>query len=369
MKERSDVDSKAHHRRTGPGAARGLSGLAAVVRAAWYERRGPARETLVVGEMPDVEPAAGEVRIAVSVSGLSPGDVKKRSGWQGSPMSYPRVIPHSDGAGTIDALGDGVDPARLGQRVWCYGAQSYRPFGTAAEFAVVPSELAVSLPDAGTDLANRELAEQAACLGIAGITGYRAVFADGSVDGLMVLVHGAAGGVGSIATQMAVRDGATVIAVVRPAQRQRAKELGAGHVFALDDPELSAAIRAVAPNGVNRIAEVDLADHVDLDAEVIAIGGVISSYGSSADHPALPYWKLGFADATLRLLGSDDFLPEVKAHAAQELTAALVEGSLRSVIAERVPLADIARAHELVERGVGGRVIVTIGDGAVGRFS
>ena len=334
------------------------------MRAAWYERRGPARDSLVVGEMPDVQPAPGEVRIAASVSGLSPGDVKKRSGWQGSPMPYPRVIPHSDGAGTIDALGDGVDPARLGQRVWCYGAQSYRPFGTAAEFVAVPSELAVPLPDAGRDASNRELAEQAACLGIAGITGYRAVFADGAVNGLTVLVHGAAGGVGSIATQMAVRDGATVIAVVRPTQAQRAKELGAAHVFASDHPELSDAIRVVAPNGVNRIAEVDLSDHIDLDADVIAIGGVICSYSSSGDRPTLPYWKLGFADTTLRLLGSDDFSPDAKSHAAHELTLALIDGSLRSVIAERVPLAEVARAHELVERGVGGRVIVTIDEGA-----
>jgi NADPH:quinone reductase len=334
------------------------------MRAAWYERRGAARDTLVVGEMPDVDPAPGEVRIAVSVSGLSPGDVKKRSGWQGSPMAYPRVIPHSDGAGTIDAVGDGVDAARVGQRVWCYGAQSYRPFGTAAEFVAVPSALAVPLPDGGSDSTNRELAEQASCLGIAGITGYRAVFAEGPVDGLTVLVHGAAGGVGSIATQMAVRARATVIALVRPAQMERAERLGAEHVLSSDDPELSASILGISPDGVNRIAEVDLADHIDLDAEVIAIGGVISSYYSSSDRPALPYWKLGFADTTLRLLGSDDFTPAVKADAAQQLTAALADQSLRSVIAERVPLADIARAHELVERGVDGRVIVVIGNAA-----
>ena len=116
------------------------------VRAAWYERRGPARDTLVVGEMPDPEPGPGEVRIAVSVSGLSPGDVKKRDGWQGSPMPYPRVIPHSDGAGIIDAVGPGGAEDRVGQRVWCYGAQSYRPFGTAADYVVVPDALAVSLP-------------------------------------------------------------------------------------------------------------------------------------------------------------------------------------------------------------------------------
>jgi NADPH:quinone reductase len=332
------------------------------LRAAWYERQGPPSETLVVGEMADVYPGPGEVRIAVSVSGLSPGDVKKRTGWQGSQMAYPRVIPHSDGTGTIDAVGEGVDETRVGQSVWCYGAQSYRPFGTAAQFVVVPSELAVALPEVGSDSANRELAEQAACLGIAGITGYRAIFADGSVDGLTVLVHGAAGGVGSVATQMAVRDRATVIAVIRPAQSQRAEQLGARHVFSSEDPELSAAIRMVAPDGVDRIAEVDFSDHIDLDAEVIAIGGVISAYYSSDDRPSLPYWKLGFADTTLRLLGSDDFAPAVKAHAARELTAALLDGSLRSVIAERVPLADIVHAHELVERGVDGRVLVMIDD-------
>ena len=147
------------------------------MRAAWYERRGPASEVLVVGEMPDPQPGPGEVRLRLSVSGISPGDVKKRTGWQGSPMPYPRVIPHSDGAGVIDAVGEGVPAARIGQPAWCYGAQSYRAFGTAAEYVVVPAALAVDLPrDAGA-----ALLEQAACLGIPGITGYRAVFADGSV--------------------------------------------------------------------------------------------------------------------------------------------------------------------------------------------
>ena len=164
------------------------------MRAAWYEHRGPAAQTLVVGEMPDPEPGDDEVRIRVEVSGLSPGDVKKRAGWQGSPMPFPRVIPHSDGAGTIDAVGRSVDPSRVGQRAWCYGAQSYRPFGTAADHVVVPDALAVALPRGADAAEDRVLAEQAACLGIAGITGYRSVFADGPVQGLYVLVHGATGG-------------------------------------------------------------------------------------------------------------------------------------------------------------------------------
>ncbi len=143
------------------------------MQAAWYEHRGPARDVLVVGHMADPEPCAGEVRIRLAFSGINPGDVKKRSGWQGAPMPYPRVIPHSDGSGVVDALGAGVANLRLGQAVWCYAAQSYRAFGTAAQQVVVPAALVVPLPQ-GAD-ADAALMQQAACLGIAGITGYRAV--------------------------------------------------------------------------------------------------------------------------------------------------------------------------------------------------
>jgi NADPH2:quinone reductase len=332
------------------------------MRAAWYERRGPARETLVVGEMPDPRPDAGEVRIALTVSGINPGDVKKRAVWlDATAMPFPRVIPHSDGAGTIDAVGAGVAGDRVGERVWCYGAQSYRPFGTASDYVVVPNTLAVKLPRPPVGTQVDDLDEQAACLGIAGITAHRAVFADGSVNGLVVLVHGAAGGVGSIAAQLARRDGAQVIAVVRDSdQLERAQPLGAPHVLLGDDPDLSRRIGALVPDGVDRIAEVDFASHVDLDADVLAIGGVISSYSSSAGRPAIPYWDLGFKDATLRLLGSDDFSPTVKATAAEALTAAVIAGDLRSDIAARLPLEEIASAHELVESGAPGRVVINL---------
>lgn len=326
------------------------------MRAAWYERRGPARDVLVVGKMPDPEPAPGEVRIRLTHSGINPGDVKKRSGWQGAPMPYPRVVPHSDGAGIIDAVGPGVSEDRIGTPAWCYGAQSYRAFGTAAEYVVVPETLAVTLRRAG-------LEEQAACLGIAGITGYRAVFADGSVADLDVLVHGAAGGVGAIAVQMATRDGARVIATVRhEAQRDMALSLGATHALLTTDRDLAQQIRAIAPDGVHRIAEVDFSTHIDIDAHVLAVGGVVSSYFSSEARPAIPYWELGFADITLRLLGSDDFPVQVKAEAANQLTDALVDGRLSSRIAAVLPLDRIAEAHELVEAGAAGRVLVKLGD-------
>jgi NADPH2:quinone reductase len=327
------------------------------MRAAWYERRGPAAEVLEVGEMPDPEPGAGELRIRLAASGINPGDVKKRSGWQGSPMPWPRVVPHSDGAGVVDAVGAGVDAARIGQKVWCYGAQSYRAFGTAAGYVVVPQGLAVALPpDADTGLM-----EQAACLGIAGITGWRAVFADGSVRGLTVLVWGAASGVGAVALQMAARDGARVLAVVRqPAQQDAVKAMGAHAVFLAGAPDLAEALRAAAPDGVQRIAEVDFGAHIDIDAKLLAAGGVICAYASADERPSIPYWTLAFADATLRLLGSDDFTPATKARAANELTAALVEGELAMAIGARLPLDQIVQAHERVERGGGGRTLLIV---------
>lgn len=133
------------------------------MRAAWYERQGPAGDVLVVGEMPDPAPGRGEVRMKVAASGINPGDVKKRRDEYGYGMPYRRVIPHSDGAGVIDQVGEGIPAARIGELVWCFGAQSYRPFGTAADYCILPAAQAVPLPR-GVPF------EQGACLGIPGIT-------------------------------------------------------------------------------------------------------------------------------------------------------------------------------------------------------
>src|SRR3954451_11330630 len=176
--------------------------------AAWYERPGPAAEVLEGGEVAEPKPGQGEVRVRVALSGVNPGDKKKRGDWLGNRMPFPRIVPHSDGSGVIDAVGGGVDRVRLGERVWVYGAQSYRPFGTAAQLTVVPADQAVALPDQVGD-------EIGACLGIPGITAHRAVFGDGSVAGATVLVHGVLGGVGSMAAQLAAWNGAVVIGTVR----------------------------------------------------------------------------------------------------------------------------------------------------------
>jgi NADPH:quinone reductase len=327
------------------------------VQAAWYDRQGPAAEVLEVGELPDPEPGPGEVRVRLRVSGINPGDTKKRDRWQGARMSFPRIIPHSDGAGVIDAAGDGVDSNRIGQRVWTYGAQSYRPFGTAAQFTCVPESQAVQLPDEVSD-------EIGACLGIPGITAHRAVFSDGAVAGKTILVHGVLGSVSSLAAQLAHWAGATVIGtVVRSGDLEKVDTSAVSHPIALDGTDPAAAIREGAPQGVDRIVDVAFADNADLDAAVVANGAVIAAYASRVDRPEIPFWPLLFANVTLRLLGSDDFPPEAKQQAGADLTKAAADGALNIPIAPAHLLADIAAAHDHVDKGPrNGRVLVAIPD-------
>lgn len=323
--------------------------------AAWYDEQGPAAQVLQVGELPDPQPGPGEVRVRLSVSGISPGDVKKRGKSFGSQMFAPRVIPHSDGAGVIDEVGDGVDRARVGARVWVYGAQSYRASGTAAGATVVPSDLAVDLPD-GVD------AELAACFGIPGITAHRAVFGDGPVTGRTVLVAGVLGGVGSLAAQLARWGGATVLGTVRTMDDLSRVDPAVVHTaVALDGPDPAGAIRSVAPDGVHRIIEVALSANADLDATVVANEAVIAAYATVTDRTEIPFWSLLFANVTLRLLGSDDFPAEAKGQAAADLTAAAAAGAITVARAPLYPLHDIAHAHEAVENGSrAGRVLIDI---------
>lgn len=324
------------------------------MRAAWYEKQGPARDVLTVGEMSDPTPGAGEVRIRISASGINPGDIKKRQDSFGVGMAYPRVIPHSDGAGKIDQIGEGVSRAWLGRSVWCYGAQSYRPFGTAAEFTVVPVEKVVPLSENVT-------MEQGACLGIPGITAHRAVPVAGDVSERTVLVQGAAGSVGLCAVQLARRAGARVIGTVRSSSDAKiARNAGANEVFQTSQ-DLVARIKTLAPDGIDHIVEVAFGANVEADVELLKKGGSIATYATNAATPNIPFWQMVFTNIRLFFLGSDDFPLEAKVQAAQDLNAALDAGWSGFDILDQIPLSEIARAHELVEHPAKpGRVVVTI---------
>jgi NADPH:quinone reductase len=322
--------------------------------AAWYERQGPAADVLQVGELPAAEPGPAEVRVRLTYSGVNPGDIKKRQAWLGNSMAFPRIVPHSDGAGIIAAVGKGADPARLGSRVWVYGAQSYRAYGTAAQSTVVPEALAVDLPDSVTD-------QDGACLGIPGITAHRAVFSDGPVSGQTVLVHGVRGSVSSLAAQLARWAGATVIGTVRTeAEASGVSPATADHVVALESDPATKILR-LAPGGVDRIVEVALSANADLDAKVVRNGAVLAAYASPDDRPELPFWPMLFANVTIRLLGSDDFPQESRDAAARDLSQAAAQSALSVSVASTFPLAQVAAAHELMETGAAaGRVLLSL---------
>ena len=324
------------------------------MKAAWYERQGPAREVFTVGDMPDPAPGPGELRIRIAASGINPGDIRKRQDDFGYGMPYPRVIPHSDGAGQVDQVGEGVSSAWVGKPVWCYGAQSYRPFGTAADFTVVPAAQAVPLPANVTP-------EQGACLGIPGITAHRAVHVAGPVSGRTVLVQGAAGSVGLCAVQLARHAGARVIGTIRtPAEEQTARQAGA-HEILLNDAELAGHIRALAPEGIDHIVEVAFAANIERDVELLKMGGSVATYATNAAAPTIPFWQMVFKNIRLFFLGSDDFAADVKAAAARDINAALEAGWSGFTIGERIPLLEIARAHELAEHPHHpGRVVVIL---------
>lgn len=324
------------------------------MRAAWYERQGPAHEVLEVGDLDDPMPGPGEVRLRLLFSGLHPGDVKKRGDAFGTGLPYSLVIPHSDGAGQVDAVGDGVDPAWLGQRVWCFGAQSYRARGTAAEFTVVPEEKIARLPD---DVPP----EEAASLGIPGITAHRAVDVAGPLAGRTVLVQGAAGAVGACAVHLARRRGARVLGSVRrPEQEETARQAGASEVVAAGE-RLEERLRSLAPGGLDHIVEVAFAANLELDLALLRNGGSIATYATDAPHPELPFWRLVFANVSVHFLGSDDFSPEAKSRAATELSDALAEGWRPFGKFDRYPLSAISSAHEQVEKGQpNGKVVLDL---------
>lgn len=329
------------------------------MRAAVYRRTGPAAEVLELTTLPDPEPGPGEVLVAVHASGINPADVKRRAGWGGMTMGHPLIVPHCDGAGVVAAVGAGVDPARIGQRVWLFNAQGGygtlgRAQGTAAERIAIDAAQAVPLPEA------LGMAE-GACLGVPAMTAHRCVFADGPVAGLTVLVQGGAGAVGHLAVQMARLGGARVIATVGgPAGAAHARAAGADALIDRRAEDVTARVLDLTGGaGVDRIVEVDFAANLATDAAVIAPNGWIASYSCSSNpQPVLPYYAFASKGANLRFVQGFNLPPEARA-AAIDFVAAHA-GQLQVAIGARFKLDRIAQAHERVEQGGIGNTVVTL---------
>ncbi len=328
--------------------------MAETMRAAVYDRYGPARDVLRVTEIERPEPGPGEVRVRIRVSGVNPTDWRVRSGSQsGGDPPFPYLVPNQDGAGEIDAVGEGVDPGRIGTRVWVWFAAHGRQHGSAAQWVCLPERQAVPLPDgASFDLG--------ASLGIPAMTAHHCLFRDGALDGRAVLVAGGAGAVGHFAIELARRGGAHVIATVSSDEKgELARAAGAATVVNYRADDAADAIKAAAPEGVDRIVEVAPTANAALDAEVIAPDGVVSIYAADGDL-ATPVRPLMARNVCLRFVLVYNVQAEWLARAVDEVSAAAAAGDLSELPAHRFPLDDIAAAHEAVEAAAVGKVLVDI---------
>jgi len=315
------------------------------MRATWYERQGAPEDVLQVGERPRPDVGPGEVRVRIHASGVNPSDTYGRSGRQG-PMVFGWVIPHQDGAGVIEAVGEGVDAKRVGERVWVYEATWNRPGGTAAEYCVVPAPRAVRLPD------NADFAV-GACLGIPAMTAHRAVFADGPVRGQTILVTGGAGAVGSTAIQLGVWGGASVLATVSSDDKaQAAKSAGAAHTINYREQDVAAEVKWLTGEaGVDRVVDVDFGGNLATTVQVLKPNGVIASYASRGnDQPPVHFRSLMVKNITVHAILVYTMSEAAKTAAASDITRAMEESALRPLITLRLPLERIAEAHAHVEK-------------------
>ena len=317
------------------------------MKTAWFESFGSAREVLLVGECEKPQAQVGEVLVRLATSGVNPSDVKKRMGSAPDLLDQGLVIPHSDGAGVIEAVGEGVPAGRVGERVWVYQAQHGRRFGTAAEFVALDNRRAVKLPD-------NVSFEVGACIGIPVMTAHRCVFADGLVDGQTVVVTGGAGRVGHYAIQWAAQAGARVIATAS-GEADAAMCTDAGAVSVVNHRDEDWADQVVKANGgrrVDRVVDVEFGANLPSVLDMIRTSGTIVTYGSTiVTEPKLPFYRMMFMDLLLRLVIVYAMPESAKQAAIDDIGKALSEDRLQHRIAHLVPLDEIMRAHELIEQG------------------
>jgi NADPH2:quinone reductase len=325
------------------------------MRAAYYESNGPARKVLQLGDVETPQTGSGEVRVRLLTSGVNPSDVKSRAGLTRK-IAFPRVIPHSDGAGEIDAVGEGVSPTRVGERVWVWNGQWRRPFGTAAEWIVLPSEQAVGLP------ANVTM-EAGACLGIPAYTGYQAVLLARAKEGSTVLVAAGAGAVGHYAIQFAKQRKATVITTVSsPAKAEIARQAGADHVIDYKREDVGERVMAITgKRGVDAVIEMDLAANARLLPNVLAPNGVVAIYGSGAAEASIPFQFLLQNSITMQFFLVYLMPQAERERATADITRMLERNELIHNVAQTFDLGDMVAAHEAVESGKAmGNIVVRL---------
>ncbi|WP_435121239.1 NADPH:quinone reductase [Amycolatopsis thermoflava] len=323
------------------------------MRAAVYRRPGRAAEVLEVVEIEVPEPGPGQVRVRIATSGVNPTDWKTRAGFAGRTPDWFQV-PHHDGAGVVDAVGDGVTGLQVGQRVWLYLAAFHNRYGTAAELAVVPAERAVPLPDGASD-------DLGACLGVPALTAAHCLGGNpAALAGRTVLVAGGAGAVGHFAIELAKHAGARVVATVSSDEKRAlAEKAGADFVVRYTDADAARRIRDFA-GPVDRIVEVALGANLELDMAVLGAPGAIAVYAAEGEL-SLPVGEFMKANTTLEFVLLYGVSPERLAAAIRWTSDALAHGALSALPVLPHGLDEVVRAHEVAEQAPTGKVVLRVG--------
>ncbi|MGD9882685.1 MAG: NADPH:quinone reductase [Reyranella sp.] len=315
------------------------------MRAAWYDRQGPAREVLQIGELATPVPGPGEALVRVHVSGVNPADCNGRAGRFGRKMGFARVVPHNDGAGVVEDVGPGVERTLVGRRVWMHNAARGRAMGSAAQYVALDAHLLAELPDDCDFVVG-------ASLGIPAQTAHLCLLRDGPIEGATVLVTGGAGAVGFYAIQIAKWAGARVVATVS-GERKASDAALAGADLVLNyrtDDVAAAVLEFTGGRGTDRIVEVDFGANLPTTMRVLADNAVVSMYSSVAvPEPHVPALGLMFKGVTVRFVQLGLSALELRQAAQRGVVDWLRSGRAQHRIAASVPLERIAQAHEIVE--------------------
>jgi NADPH2:quinone reductase len=325
------------------------------MRAAYYEQNGPADAVLKVAEVETPKPQPGEVRVKLATSGVNPSDVKSRLGLTRK-MAFPRVIPHSDGAGIIEAVGDGVSQSRIGERVWIWNGQWKRPYGTAAEFIVVPSAQAVRLPD-------KVSFEAGACLGIPAMTAFHAVELAGTTRETTLLVSGGAGSVSQYVIEFAKARGAKVLTTISsPEKAKIARDSGADQTINYKREDVGARVAELTDKrGVDAIIEMDIAANAKLIPSVLKPRGSVIIYGTGAMEATIPAQWCLVSSIRLQFFLVYELDATRRDHVVHGINRALEQGILSNRVADPFPLDKIVAAHQAVETGSAtGNIVVSL---------